>query len=133
MIAEAHKTADRLAALELLNAAGMRDPFGGVATPREVCAGSRLFILHDDAGRVIGAYALDLNRFRAGVEACIVAAAATGPRDFSDLIEQHASAVALYGGAEVLTIATARAGLVRKLSRRGWTVSGWTMRKGIEC
>lgn len=131
MIREAGSNAERAEALELLNAAGLPDPFGGKATPREVCAGSRLFCIRDAAGNLIGAYALDLNRFRAGLEAVLTAGAGRAAADLTDLIGEHAEAVAVYAGADVLTLATARPGLVRKLTRRGWTVSGWTLRKPL--
>ncbi len=121
---------ERAAALAVLAQCEARDPWGGHATAAEVCAQSQLFELRQ-GGRTVGVFALDVHHFRRGIECNVQAAAGAASIDLCAEMDAHVEALAAYQGADVLTLSTARPGLVRKLTRRGWAVSGWILRRGI--
>lgn len=107
-----------------------RDTTGGLGSIDACMDGAELFdIVH--GGVVVARYALKTMHRVHGCEVFIVAAA--GALFGVDLV----GAIAPYieqqcAGADRLTINTRRRGLVKKLTRQGWTLDSFVMRKKLK-
>lgn len=108
-----------LAGMEGLDPCGMLTPEG----IGELCKGGQCFEL---AGAVDAVYVV---RVENGV-AWIDAVRGTGRVDCTAVVDQLVTEMAQ--GLRCVGMQTARPGLVRKLTRRGWRVTGWVMRKELQ-
>lgn len=115
----AHEAATRLAELPA------RDPRGldTAADLIAACQAGQCFAL--DGDDVDAVYVVHVRNGTAWIQA----AAGSGSADLTALIDGVATAQA--EGLQALGCQTARPGLVRKLTRRGWRVTGWVLRKNI--
>jgi len=114
---DADEAARRLAGVERL------DPSGMTPDAATLARSGRAYAVEGE-----GADAVYVVAVRNGV-AFVVAAKGGGELDHTDLIDSVITAQAR--GLEAVACQTARPGLVRKLQRRGWRVTGWVLRKEL--
>jgi len=112
--------AQRLAGMEHLDPRGLTAP-GEVAA---MAGEGRCFEITGDAARAV--YVLVVRNGCAWVQA----ARGEGRIDLTQLLDAVLTEQAQ--GLQALACQTARPGLVRKLQRRGWRVSGWVLRKELQ-
>lgn len=116
----------------LLDPAQAFDTTAGAASIRELCQGATCYRVETDQAEVVGAYALRMVRHEAGSVAWIQAGAGTLPAiDLTRSIVPAIEAQARAAGARQLAVTTRRNGLIRKLLRQGFEVSGITLRKNL--
>lgn len=109
---------------------GKTDTAAGSLTVEESCRGAECFLLVGEGG-VMGAYALRVVSHDAGRVVWIQAAAGGAPgvdltKAIVPVIERQAA------GALQVAITTRRRGLVKKLVKQGYVVSGVTLRKRLQ-
>lgn len=116
----------------LMRAMVRGDTTAGTATLDDLCQGAAAFELRDSQGRPVGAYVLAM-RDHATARVCWVMAAG-GAVQGVDLTGQVLPCVErqarTYGAGQV-AITTRRKGLIQKLKKQGYTVTGVTLRKTI--
>lgn len=98
----------------------------GMTTPDDIkgmCEGGQCFALSGAADAV---YVLVVKNGVAWVQA----AKGAGQIDCTEALDAVLTEQAR--GLNALAMQTARPGLVRKLKKRGWAVTGWIMRKGLQ-
>lgn len=102
------------------------DPRGmvGEGDIAAMCEAGECFAIDGEASAV---YVLTVRNGCAWVQA----AKGSGPVDLSAVLDAAISAQAQAHGLDALGCQTARPGLVRKLQRLGWRVSGWVLRKEL--
>lgn len=100
------------------------DPAGMVRDAQDIVAGGRCFQLQGDRSTAV--YVLTVQNGVAWVQA----AAGNGPIDWTAVLDETITQQA--AGLRALGCQTARPGLVRRLQRRGWRISGWVLRKELE-
>lgn len=111
--------AQALAGMEELDPRGMT----GADDIKRMCELGQCFALSGDVQAV---YVLVI---RNGV-AWVQAAKGAGTVDCTDALEVAVTDQAR--GLKAMATQTARPGLVRKLKKRGWSVTGWIMQKGLQ-
>lgn len=125
-------TADRARALSLIERASTH-AVGGAATVADLVSGCALFDVVNAQGRVVAAFAVRVDQYEAGRELSVTAAGGEAhARGATEAMSAWAEAQARDRiGARVLTCETQRPGLVRKLQRLGYRVSGYVLTKEI--
>lgn len=111
---------------------GKRDTTAGTIGLEEMCRGTALFVVLEN-GEPIGAYALGFSNHDAGPVSWIRAAGGKSSFDLTETVLPIIEAQAQKVGALQSAITTARPGLVAKLLKRGYQVSGVTLRKNLCC
>jgi hypothetical protein len=117
---DAGTAARALAGMESLDPRGLSEPGDLVQMVKE----GQCYELAGDLVRAV--YVLHIRNQCAWVEA----AKGSGPLDLAGVLDEVITEQA--SGLSSLGCQTARPGLVRKLKRRGWRVSGWVMRKDLQ-
>jgi len=107
------------------------DTTGGLLTMAEACQGAECFMVEGEGGKIMAAYAVSVSQHSGGRVAwvCAAGSVARGPdltASILPVIEQQAA------GAEQVAITTRRRGLVKKLVRQGYEITGITLRKRIQ-
>jgi hypothetical protein len=118
-------------ALEALAPALRYDTEAGLRTLAEICHGAVLFE-GSSQGEVIARYALRVDAYSAGTEAFIVAAAGTAIPGIDLTKRGIADAEARLIDCSTLALHTRRLGLVRKLTRLGFALDGFILRKKLK-
>jgi hypothetical protein len=107
-----------------------RDTTGGLGDMEACLRGAMLFDVKVQ-GRVVARYALRQVQRDKGVEVFIVAAA--GGMQGVDMVQAVEPHIARQcEQADRLTINTRRRGLVKKLTKQGWTLDSYVMRKKLK-
>ena len=131
MMMRACSLGDVLPVLEL--AIGPRcDTSGGLLSVAEACQGSECFAVYEGGALVLG-YALKRVQHEGGAVTWIMAAA--GNRPGLDLTQTALPAIeqqARDAGTVQVAITTKRRGLIAKLKKQGYAVTGVTLRKTLE-
>ncbi len=109
-------------AVALLGDMQALEPAGCPFDMRELVAGAHCF-------RIEGAASAVYVMRERGEVAWVEAAKGCGDVDVTEVLDQAMTLQAR--GFRRLAMQTKRAGLVRKLTRRGWTVRGWIMTKEL--
>lgn len=131
MMMQACSLGDVLPVLEL--AIGPRcDTSGGLLSVAEACQGSECFAVHE-GDILVMAYALRRVQHEGGAVTWITAAAGNRPgldltRSAIPAIEQQAKDA----NTQQVAITTRRPGLIRKLKKQGYAITGVTLRKTLE-
>lgn len=113
-----------------LMAAQRFDTTAGACTIEELCGGAECFILENDA-LPLGAYALKVAEHSGGRVVWLMAAG--GEVRGVDLTAAIVPAIELQAaGAAQVAITTKRRGLVKKLVRLGYEITGITLRKKLK-
>lgn len=102
----------------------------GMIGCEETCRGASVFQVQGERGEMIGAYALGYSEHDAGRVAWIRAAGGASGVDLTRLLVPAIEGQAT--GAMQLAIHTRRAGLVRKLLKQGYEITGVTLRKALK-
>jgi N-acetylglutamate synthase-like GNAT family acetyltransferase len=115
----------------MLERVGHFDTTAGLLSLDEMLAGSVYQVLKQD-DKTVGAYALQMAQHENGAVLWVVAAVANDPgKDLSphifSIIEQQARSV----NASQIACTTVRKGLIKKLLKMGFEVSGITLRKKL--
>lgn len=116
----------------LMQAVARGDTTNGTITIDELCRGAQAFELRDGAGQVVGAYVLAM-RDHAMARVCWVMAAGGAVRglDLTGAVLPCVERQARGQGAGEVAITTRRRGLIRKLKKQGYSVTGVTLRKKV--
>lgn len=108
------------------------DTTGGTASIGELCAGHPAFELRDSQGRAVGAYVLAIRDHAAARVAWVMAAGGAVPGvDLTGAVLPCVERQARTLGAGQVAITTRRPGLIRKLKKQGYSVTGVTLRKNV--
>lgn len=116
-------TADE-AALRLAGVAA-RDPSGVTASDAELARTGTAYAIDCAAGSAVFVIAQ-----RNGT-AFVTAAQGSGEVDLTALLDHVITLGATGGGCNAIALQTARPGLVRKLVKRGFRVTGWVLKKDL--
>ncbi len=106
------------------------DTSGGLQSVAEKIDGCQCFRVNDEAGALVGYYALSVILRASGAEVVIAAAAGTlAVGDLTATLLPFVEGQAL--GAKLMTVHTRRKGLLAKLRAAGWDFGGYIMHKGL--
>jgi len=119
------------AALERLSLAGSFEVTGG-GTVADLAQGCALFDVIDAQGRAVASFALRVDDFERDRHLTVTAAGGDSASGATEAIAQWCEREAReHVGARVLTCQTRRRGLVRRLERQGYRVTGYVMSKEL--
>jgi hypothetical protein len=120
------------AAPMLGRAAHRTDTTGGTASLAELCQDGNAYELRDSEGRQVGAYVLAMRDHAAARVAWVMAAGgAVQGVDLTGAVLPCVERQARTLGAGQVAITTRRPGLIRKLKKQGYSVTGVTLRKTV--
>lgn len=107
------------------------DTTAGAASLDEMCSGGQVFMVRDSGAPVL-AYVLAM-RDHAAARVCWVQAAGGGVKgvDLTGAVLPCIERQARTHGAGQVAITTRRPGLIRKLKKQGYSVTGVTLRKTV--
>lgn len=118
-------------ALALIGRASAFEVTGG-GSVADLVRGCALFDVIDGEGRAVAAFALRVDQFDAGREVSVTAAGGLGDSGATEAIAAWCERQARDRiGARVLTCQTRRRGMVRRLERQGYRVTGYVLTKEI--
>ena len=123
--------ADPRAVLPLLELAL---PFNvdGEADLAELLDGAAVFAIEDDAGELVGAFALNVERRGPGqVVRCVAAGARPGANVLQAIVEFTEREARERIGAASIQCETRRPGLVHQLQREGFRIAGYILTKEV--
>lgn len=124
--------ADLRAVLPLLARALPFHVDGGAIDLAELLDGAAVFEVEDDAGEVVGAFALNVERRGPGqVVRCVAAGGLPGANVLPAIVEFVEREARERIGAASIQCETRRLGLVRELLRDGWRVAGYILSKEV--
>ncbi|OWQ83841.1 hypothetical protein CDN99_25585 [Roseateles aquatilis] len=125
------QSVDRARSLALIERAAAFEVTGGV-TVNDLVNGCALFDVVDGEGRAVAAFALRVDQFEAGRQLSVTAAGGEGDNGATEAMAAWCERQAgEHIGARVLTCQTRRRGLVRRLERQGYRVTGYVLSKEI--
>lgn len=102
------------------------DPSGIASNADDLTRHGQAFAVDSDAGSAVFVVVV-----RNGC-AFVVAAKGAGSIDMTEVLDQVVTRGATNDGCTSVALQTARPGLVRKLQKRGFRVTGWVMRKDLQ-
>ncbi len=102
-----------------------RDPSGLARSAEDLTRNGQAFAIDGDAGSAVFVVAV-----RSGC-AFVVAAKGSGDIDMTDVLDRVITRGATNDGCKSIAFQTARPGLVRKLTRKGFRVTGWVLKKDL--
>lgn len=118
------------AVADMLGACEEWDTGGGLYPLRVQFSSCACFAVHDQAGRMVGAFALDLVEAPGGPEGVIVGAAGhVAGLDLIGLLHDHI--IARFEDCAAVRAHTRRPGLARRLASLGWRTDGLILRKTL--
>ena len=104
----------------------------GAGSVADLVRGCAVFDVVDGQGRAVAAFALRVDQYEAGREVSVTAAGGQGDDGATEAIAQWCEHQARERiGARVLTCQTRRRGMVRRLERQGYRVTGYVLTKEI--
>lgn len=117
--------------LELIGRASAFEVTGG-GSVADLVRGCALFDVVDVQGRAVAAFAMRVDQYDAGREVSVTAAGGQGDSGATEAIAAWCERQARERiGARVLTCQTRRRGMVRRLERQGYRVTGYVLTKEI--
>lgn len=120
---------DRAAALARIALATAFDVTGG-ATVRDLTDGCALFDVIDSQGRALASFAVRVDAFEQHRQMTVTAAGGDGSGRITETIAAWcASQARSHIGARVVTCQTRRRGMVRRLERQGYRITGFVLSK----
>lgn len=123
---------DPRAALPLLELALPFNVDGDAIGLAEVLEGAAVFEIRDDAGDLVGAFALNVERRGPGqVVRCVAAGARPGANVLPSIVEFVEREARERIGAASIQCETRRPGLVQQLQREGFAIAGYILTKQV--
>lgn len=123
---------DRQACRPLLERA-LRYEVGGLSAGVEQLVGdAAIFEIRDDAGHLVGAFALEVNEDSAGRSLEVLAAGGKPGHDLTGaMVDAVTREAREHVGAHCIGCTTKRRGLVKRLQAEGFEVAGFILRKKV--